>query len=119
MQEQIGELILGRYRHRMEGEPEIAGDSLLVRFDSGLTLELQPASEADFTYSWAWSAPDWDLETNAMGFDYAFFREDGAPERETEVRGRITQPTNASWPSLRDVLDAMFQHTPQLRRNPR
>jgi len=112
MQQQLGELIRERYRNRVEGEPEIAGDSLLVRFDSGLTLELQPASDADFTYSWAWSAPDWGLETDVMGWDYALYREGGSAEPENEVRGRITKPASASWPALRDVLDAMFQDTP-------
>jgi hypothetical protein len=109
IKQKLGDLIRERYLSRMEGEPEIAGDTLLVRFDSGLTLELQPAADSDFTYSWAWSAPDWGLETDIMGWDYALYRE-GEPqeEQETAVRGRITQPANANWPDLRAVLDAMF-----------
>ena len=75
IQQQLGDLIRERYSRRMEGEPEIAGDTLLVRFDSGLTLELQPASEGDLTYSWAWSSPDWGLETDILGWDYALYRE--------------------------------------------
>ena len=113
--QRIGELIQQRYQHRVEGDPELEGDTLLVRFDSGLTLELQPASEGDFTFSWAWSSPDWGLETNNLGWEYTLHQDGEFDGTTSEVRGRITAPTRANWPALRDVLDAMFKDTPQLR----
>lgn len=115
----LGELIRQRYQHRMEGDPELEGETLLVRFDSGLTLEVEPADESDFTFSWAWSSPDWGLETNNLGWQYTLNQDGDYDGTSSEVRGRITEPTRANWPALRDVLDAMFKDSPQLRLNPR
>ncbi len=115
IRERLGDLIQERYQHRMEGLPELEGETLLIRFDSGLTLELQPAMESDFTYSWAWSSPDWGLETDFLGWDYKFRGQD--MEEQPAVRGRITPPASTTWPDLRAILDAMFKDNkrPQMR----
>lgn len=117
--QRLGALIRERFQHRMEGEPVMAGDTLLVRFDSGLTLEVEPAGDVDLSYSWSWSSPDWGLETDFAGWNYTLYKEDIQPEEPPDIRARITQPTKASWPELLAVLDAMFKNTPQLRRSPR
>lgn len=102
-------MLLGdRYRHRLEAEPEVSPEGLLLHFDTGLTLEVKASSQGECAYAWRWSEPDWAMETDIRGLDLASFCAQNG-HSVSSLGGNLSEPTLSSWPDLLAVLDALFR----------
>ena len=108
--ERFAHLLGERYQQRLESEPELTEEGLLLHFDTGLSLEVVPVGEGTCAYHWRWSEPEWAMETDIRGMDMASFCEQNG-RGISSVGGDLSEPTQATWSELLAVLDALFRPT--------
>lgn len=112
--ERFAQLLGERYHARLETEPELTPEGMLLHFDTGLTLEVLPADEGTCTYHWRWSEPEWSMQTDIRGLDMRSFCEQNG-RGVSSVGGNLSEPTRATWSELLSVLDALFRPSPAHR----
>ena len=106
--ERFAQLLGDRYRQRLESAPELTPEGLLLHFDTGLSLDVQPANEGSCFYHWRWSEPEWSMETDIRGLDMTSFCDQNGMGM-SSVGGNLSEPAKATWSELLAVLDALFR----------
>lgn len=106
--ERFAQLLGDRYHDRLEEDPEMISDGMLLHFDTGLTMEVVVVSPGECTYKWQWSEPEWAMETNIRGMDLTSFAEANGTSV-SSIGGSLSEPTRATWQELVGVLDALFR----------
>lgn len=106
--ERFAHLLGERYHDRLEEDPELISDGMLLHFDTGLTMEVIVVSPGECAYKWLWSEPEWAMETNIRGMDLASFCEQNGTSV-SSIGGNLSEPTRATWQELLAVLDALFR----------
>ena len=106
--DRFAQLLGERYQSRLDADPELTPEGLLLHFDTGLCLDVQAEGEGQCAFHWRWSEPEWSMQTDIRGMDMASFCEQNG-KGVSSVGGNLSEPTRASWSELIAVLDALFR----------
>ena len=97
-----------RYGAHLPAGAELKLDALLLRFDSGLALELRFASAEEYAFNWIWGEAGLRIDTAPLHPElktrpHHLHDVDGIPRDDP-----LTRPGAAPWDNVRKVIDAVL-----------
>lgn len=105
---ELKEQIEAAYGEQLPEGVELKQDALLLRFDSGLALELRFASPTEYSIGWLWGDAELRIDTAPLHGDLKT-RPNHFHDEEGRVRDDpVTQPGAAPWDNVRKVIDAVL-----------
>ena len=107
---QLSDAVITRYGERLECTPQQSFDALMLRFDTGLGVELRFASADEYSIYWQWQDTEWRIDTAPLHTHLSSF-----PNHVHAADGGVrpdllTAPGRPPWENLRVVLDAILEN---------
>lgn len=113
---ELKERIEERYGAQLPAGVEMMQDALLLRFGSGLAMELRFASAEEYSIGWLWGDAELRIDTAPM-HPQLETRPNHRHDEEGNVHAdRLTHPGAPPWDNARGVIDAVLAD-PLLRRD--
>lgn len=106
----LSDEVITRYGERLRCAPQPSLDALILRFDTGLAVELRFAGADEYSICWQWQDTEWRIDTAPLHAQLASFpthlhTADGGVRPDP-----LTVPGRPPWENLRAVLDALLEN---------
>lgn len=105
---ELKERIEERYGAQLPEGAETRQDALLLRFDSGVTMELRFASAQEYSIGWLWGDAELRIDTAPL-HPHLETQPNHCHDEEGNVRADpLTRPGDPPWDNARNVIDAVL-----------
>lgn len=107
---QLSDAVITRYGERLECAPQQSFDALMLRFDTGLGVELRFASVDEYSIYWQFQDTEWRIDTAPLYTHLSSFPNHVHAADGSVRPDPLTAPGRPPWENLRVVLDAILEN---------